>query len=43
MLIQTSFYGKVFSGRVKAALGVLLGGVAIATVTAGNNVYSRCA
>ena len=31
--IQTVFYAKQFSGRVKAALGVLLGGVAVATVT----------
>uniref|UniRef100_A0A7S0S9T5 Sugar phosphate transporter domain-containing protein n=1 Tax=Mantoniella antarctica TaxID=81844 RepID=A0A7S0S9T5_9CHLO len=33
VFIQTSFYGKVFSTRVKACLGVLLGGVAIATIT----------
>lgn len=33
VFIQTSFYGKMFSTRVKAALAVLLGGVAIATVT----------
>jgi solute carrier family 35 protein E3 len=26
VLIQTSFYGKMFSTRVKLALGVLLGG-----------------
>merc|ERR1719183_3205534 len=31
--LQMTFYAKQFSGRVKAALGVLLGGVAVATVT----------
>jgi len=33
VFIQTSFYGKLFSTRVKAALAVLLGGVGVATVT----------
>ena len=33
VFIQTSFYGKLFSTRVKGALAVLLGGVGVATVT----------
>ena len=33
MAIQTVFYGKQFSSRVKLSLAVLLGGVAVATVT----------
>ena len=33
VFIQTTFYGKMFSMRVKGALGLLLLGVAIATVT----------